>query len=65
MKEWFKKLNHLYDERPYWSVSIAIAVSSIIGFFIGRPNYGMLFFIIVVFFAMLRREERKCIDYSS
>ncbi|EUJ48065.1 hypothetical protein PROCOU_06178 [Listeria rocourtiae FSL F6-920] len=61
----FKKLNHFYDEHPYWGVLIAAAVGSVIGIlieytvndnFIGSAIYTVSFYSILM---LLVGEGRK------
>lgn len=63
----FKKLNHFYDEHPYWGTLIAVIVGSAIGIsieyvvngnIIGSTIYTMLFYSILMLFVAWRREKK-------
>lgn len=68
MSTLFKKLNHFYDEHPYWGVLIAAAVGSVIGIsieytlngsLIRSGVYSVSFYTILMLFVVWRREKRK------
>ncbi|MBC1500165.1 hypothetical protein HB943_06085 [Listeria weihenstephanensis] len=61
----FNKWNHFYDEHPYRSVLIAVAVSSVLGIlieyivnrdFIGSAIYGTIFYTMILLF-----QAKRCV----